>query len=57
MDIKALMADRYRTTCNQILARIVGGGLLHIDETHALRALESAQAVTEEPPETFPTGM
>jgi predicted RecB family nuclease len=35
MDIKALMADRYRTTCNQILARIVRGGLLHIDETHA----------------------
>jgi len=29
------MANRYRTTWNQILARIVAGGLLHTDETHA----------------------
>jgi predicted RecB family nuclease len=35
MDIKAVMANRYRATCNQILARIVGGGLVHADETHA----------------------
>jgi predicted RecB family nuclease len=35
MDIKALMAARYQSTCDQILARIVGGGLLHVDETHA----------------------
>jgi predicted RecB family nuclease len=35
MEIKAIMANRYRTTCNQILKRIVGGGLVHADETHA----------------------
>jgi hypothetical protein len=35
MDIRAVMAGRYRTTCNQILARIVGGRLIHADETHA----------------------
>src|SRR6202044_3442983 len=35
MDIKAVMANRYRPTCNQILMRIIGGGLLHVDETHA----------------------
>jgi predicted RecB family nuclease len=32
--IKALMASRYRTTWKRILARIVGGGLAHADETH-----------------------
>jgi len=31
--------------------------MIHIDETQALRALEPEGAVTEEPPETFPTGM
>jgi hypothetical protein len=35
MEMKAVMANRYRATCNQILARLVGGGLLHADETHA----------------------
>jgi len=35
VDIKAVMANRYRATYKQILARVVGGGLLHIDETHA----------------------
>jgi hypothetical protein len=33
--IKAVMANHYRATCNQILARIISGGLLHADETHA----------------------
>ena len=33
--IKALMANRYRATWKRILARIVGGGLVHADETHA----------------------
>ena len=32
--IKSLMANRYRTTWRRILARIVGGGLAHADETH-----------------------
>jgi hypothetical protein len=32
--IKALMANRYRTTRKRILARIVGGALAHADETH-----------------------
>ena len=31
--------------------------MIHIDETQALRALEPEGAVTEEPPETFPTGI
>jgi erythromycin esterase-like protein len=31
--------------------------MIHIDETRALRALEVEGSVTEEPPETFPTGM
>jgi erythromycin esterase-like protein len=31
--------------------------MIHIDETQALRALEPEGTVTEEPPETFPTGM
>ena len=31
--IKALMARRYRQTCKGILARIVAGGLVHVDET------------------------
>jgi len=31
--MKALMANRYRATLNQILARIVGGRLAHADET------------------------
>ena len=35
MEIHAVMANRYRGTCNQILARIVRGWLLHADETHA----------------------
>jgi predicted RecB family nuclease len=35
MEIKAVMAHRYRATCNQILTRLVGGGVLHADETHA----------------------
>jgi predicted RecB family nuclease len=35
MEIKAVMAHRYRATRDQILARIVGGRLLHADETHA----------------------
>ena len=33
--IRALMANRYRATWRRILARIVGGGLAHADETHA----------------------
>ena len=32
--MKALMARRYRKTCERILARIVAGGLVHADETH-----------------------
>jgi predicted RecB family nuclease len=32
--IKTLMARRYRATLKGILARIVGGGLVHVDETH-----------------------
>jgi hypothetical protein len=35
MEIKAVMANRYRLTCSQILARVVGGEILHADETHA----------------------
>ncbi len=35
MDIKAVMGERYRKTCNHILARLVKSGLLHIDETHS----------------------
>jgi len=31
--------------------------MIHIDQTRALQALDPAQAVTEEPPETFPTGI
>jgi hypothetical protein len=31
--IRALMANRYRKTCDRILARIVGGSLTHGDET------------------------
>jgi len=31
--IRALMANRYRKTCDRILARIVGGNLTHADET------------------------
>jgi predicted RecB family nuclease len=31
--IRALMANRYRKTCDRILARIVGGWLAHADET------------------------
>jgi hypothetical protein len=31
--IRALMANRYRKTCDRILARIVGGKLAHGDET------------------------
>jgi hypothetical protein len=33
--LKALMARRYRLACKQILGRIVRGGLIHSDETHA----------------------
>jgi predicted RecB family nuclease len=33
--IKALLAKRYRKACEQILARIVAGALVHADETHA----------------------
>jgi hypothetical protein len=32
---KALVANRYQATWKQILERIVGGGLVHADETHA----------------------
>jgi predicted RecB family nuclease len=32
--IKTLMARRYRKTLEGILARIVAGGLVHVDETH-----------------------
>jgi hypothetical protein len=32
--IKTLMARRYRKTLKEILARIVAGGLVHVDETH-----------------------
>ena len=32
--LKSLMASRYRAACKRILARIVGGGLIHADETH-----------------------
>jgi hypothetical protein len=32
-EIRSLMARRYRGTCDRILARIVGGGLAHADET------------------------
>src|SRR5262245_59210139 len=35
MEIKAVMANRYSVTCNHILARILGGEVLHADETHA----------------------
>jgi transposase IS66 family protein len=35
MDIKAVLANRYRATCDQSLARIVRGELIHADETHA----------------------
>jgi hypothetical protein len=36
--IRALMANRYRKTCDRILGRIVGGRLAHADETEvALR--------------------
>jgi predicted RecB family nuclease len=31
--IRALMANRYRRTCDRILTRIVGGKLVHADET------------------------
>ena len=31
--------------------------MIHIDETRALKALDTAQAATEEPPETFPSGI
>jgi predicted RecB family nuclease len=31
--IRALMANRYRKTCDRILGRIVSGGLAHADET------------------------
>jgi hypothetical protein len=31
--LKALMANRYRETVRRILARIVAGGLVHVDET------------------------
>jgi predicted RecB family nuclease len=33
--LKALMARRYRLACKYILDRIVRGGLIHSDETHA----------------------
>src|SRR5206468_7371513 len=33
LTIKILMASRYRQTLKGILARIVAGGLVHIDET------------------------
>jgi predicted RecB family nuclease len=32
--IKMLMAKRYRNTLNRSLARILAGGLAHVDETH-----------------------
>src|SRR5262249_45051676 len=32
-EIRALMAARYRKACDQIRARIVGGGVAHADET------------------------
>jgi predicted RecB family nuclease len=35
MEIQAVMANRYRVAFSQILARIIAGGLLHADETHA----------------------
>ena len=31
--IRSLMASRYRKTYERILARIVGGGVAHVDET------------------------
>jgi hypothetical protein len=33
--IKHLMARRYRAACRRILDRILKGGLIHSDETHA----------------------
>jgi hypothetical protein len=33
--LKSLMARRYRATCRRILDRILKGGLIHSDETHA----------------------
>jgi predicted RecB family nuclease len=32
--LKSLVARRYRNACTRILDRIVGGGLVHADETH-----------------------